>query len=259
MEMKKVLVEFIQDRSFSMKGDENFNLWLETVGGFKTFVEKLRKEGADKGIDYTFSLTTFDTLVDTPIIATPINKVDLDVLKDYGPRGSTALYDAVGTAILNIDKNRNGAEKVICVIVTDGQENSSREWKKAALHTIIDERLNAGDWTFMYLGTQPETWDDAGAVGINTSSVASYTPTMARAAYTNAAAAVNRLACDSVLGSRSIMADYLSDDELVKAGMHVRRPSAKTPVPPAAPPAQVITPPVITTTTTPSKSAGRWR
>src|SRR6266705_1234793 len=151
MAMKKVLVNFIQDRSGSMS-----SVWAETVSGFRKFVEDLRDNAAKDGVEYLFSLTTFDTLVETPLIVKPIAEVDGEELKKHGPRGSTALYDAVGTTIKNTEDNRHGVEKIICIIVTDGQENSSREWDKDKLHISVEAKLAAGDWTFTYLGTQPE-------------------------------------------------------------------------------------------------------
>src|SRR5258708_2087701 len=111
MAMKKVLVNFIQDRSGSMS-----SVWAETLSGYKKFVEDLRDNQVKDGVEYLFSLTTFDTLVETPFIAKPVSEVDIDGLKQHGPRGSTALYDAVGMTIKNTEDNRHGAEKIICVI-----------------------------------------------------------------------------------------------------------------------------------------------
>src|SRR6266478_5047791 len=153
--MSKVLVNFIQDRSGSMA-----TVWEETLSGFKKFVEDLRTGGEKDSVEYLFSLTVFDTLVETPIIAKAIKDVDLDALKSHGPRGSTALYDAVGTTIKNTEDDSHGADKIVLVIVTDGHENSSREWNKESLQKAIESKLNLGNWTLTYLGTQPETWDD---------------------------------------------------------------------------------------------------
>ena len=118
--MSKVLVNFIQDRSGSMQA-----VWEETLSGFKKFVQDLRAGAANNGVEYLFSLTTFDTLVETPVAIQPIGSVDVDVLAQHGPRGSTALYDAVGSAIQNTHANRHGADKVIVVIVTDGFAESA--------------------------------------------------------------------------------------------------------------------------------------
>lgn len=215
--MNKVLVNFIQDRSGSMS-----SVWDETVNGFKSFVKELRDGAAKDGVEYLFSLTVFDTQVDTPVIAKPIADVDLDVLSEHGPRGSTALYDAVGTTIKNTDDNRHGADKIICVVVTDGQENSSREWTKDSLHSFIEAKLKAGDWTFTYLGTQPETWDDAQALGVHVGSVAAYTPKMANAAYTATSHAIRSLSASASMGSRKLMHDFMPQQMARAAGMTVK-------------------------------------
>ena len=214
--MTKVLVNFIQDRSGSMG-----SVWDETLNGFRAFVKDLKEN--KEGIEYLFSLTTFDTITDTPVIAKPISEIAEDELEKHGPRGSTALYDAVGATLKNTEGIQ--ADKYICVIVTDGQENSSREWSKDALQKAVEERLNKGNWTFTYLGTQPETWADASAFGLNFGAAATYTPTMARAAYSATAHAVRSLSSSACAGSRSLMADYVPDKMAASAGMR-KNPSA---------------------------------
>jgi len=224
--MSKVFVNFIQDRSGSMQ-----HTWHENLSGFKAFVNELREKGKQDGVEYLLSLTTFDTLVDTPVVAQPIEKVDTDILAKYGPRGMTALYDAVGATIQNVDENRHGAEKIIVVVVTDGQENSSREWDKDRLHSAVDAKLNTGDWTFTYMGTQPETWEDAGAFGVGAGSVATHTPAMAAAAYAAVATSVSRLGSSRHRSSRDLMMDYMSAEEAQAAGMTTRKTEATKPKP----------------------------
>jgi uncharacterized protein YegL len=221
--MNKVLVNFIQDRSGSMS-----DVWTETLSGFKKFVEDLRDGASKDGVEYLFSLTTFDTQVETPIVGQPIASVAPDELAKHGPRGSTALYDAVGTTIKNTEDNSHGADKIIVVIVTDGHENSSREWNKDTLHKSIEAKLKLGNWTFTYLGTQPETWADAGALGIATGAVANYQGNRATATYSMTANAVRSLSKSVASASPALMSDYLSEEDEVAAGMHVQRPGAKT-------------------------------
>jgi hypothetical protein len=231
MAMTKVLVNFIQDRSGSMG-----SVWDETLNGFKEFVKSLKDN--KEGVDYLFSLTTFDTVTETPFLAKPISEVSEDALRQHGPRGSTALYDAVGATLKNTESIT--ADKYIVVIVTDGEENSSREWSKDALQKAVEERLAKGNWTFTYLGTQPETWADAGAFGIAATSAATYTPTQAQAAYSATANAVRCFSASTRMGTRSLMADYVPDAVAANAGMR-KQPKSQTP-------AQHK-----------SKSAGRWR
>lgn len=225
--MSKVLVNFIQDRSGSMQ-----SVWDETLNGFKQFVKELRDNAAKDGVEYLFSLTTFDTTIDTPLKAVPIADVDVDILAKFGPRGSTALYDAVGATITNTEDDRHGAAKIIVVVVTDGQENSSREWTKDRLHSSIEAKLNAGNWTFTYLGTQPETWADATALGVSVGSVAAYTPAMASQAYSATSHAVRSLSASSRTASRSLMSDYVSPTMARAAGMTVKHKTDTTPKPP---------------------------
>jgi hypothetical protein len=73
MEMKKILVSFIQDRSGSMA-----SVWNETLNGFKTYVTDLQKDQLkDNEVEYLFSLTTFDTQIETPYLGVPIAKARL--------------------------------------------------------------------------------------------------------------------------------------------------------------------------------------
>lgn len=219
----KVLVNFIQDRSGSMG-----TVWPETLNGFKAFVEELQKKGTEDSVEYLFSLTTFDTVVDCPFIAEPIVNVPPDTLSKHGPRGSTALYDAVGKTIENTAADSRGADKIICVIVTDGQENSSREWSKDALNQVIASKLDAGNWTFTYLGTQPETWDDATSLGIAMDAAAGVDLKKGHAMYTATSRAVHAMAASSDKQSRGLFTSrHASPSAMRGAGMTVK--SGNTP------------------------------
>jgi len=199
------------------------SVWEETMSGFKEFVKGLKEN--KEGVEYTFTLTTFDTLIETPFIAKPISEIPGDALIDHGPRGSTALYDAVGATL----KNTEGvvADKYIMVIVTDGQENSSREWAKDALQKAVESHIARGNWTFTYLGTQPETWADAQAFGLAAGAAASYTPTMARSAYRVTGQAVQSLASSKIAGTKSLMSDFVPDKVAEEAGMKKDAPTKK--------------------------------
>jgi uncharacterized protein YegL len=204
MEMKKVLLSFIQDRSGSME-----TVWAETLSGFKTYVKNMQADQEkDNEVEYVFSLTTFDTQIETPCIGKPIADVDQDLLKHHGPRGGTALYDAVGQTLRRHDEDKTLTfDKAIVIIVTDGQENSSREWSKEAVHAAIDERIKRGNWTFTYLGTQPETWDDAQSLGVGVGASATYSPQNVQATYATMAAASTNMARGASGQSMSFLHD----------------------------------------------------
>lgn len=215
----KILISFIQDRSGSMA-----SCWTETLNGFKTYVKDLvADQKKDNEVEYLFSLTTFDTQIETPYMGSAIDKVDVDILHKYSPRGSTALYDAVGKTLQAIDDDKSITfDKAIVVIVTDGQENSSREWSKTALHAAIDERIKRGNWTFTYLGTQPETWDDASSLGMGVGASATYTAQNAHATYSTMAMASSNMARSPMRSSSAFMADNTTHGVRASVGMKMQ-------------------------------------
>ena len=241
--MKKILISFIQDRSGSMQ-----DVWDETFNGFKTYVKDMvADQQKDSEVEYLFSLTTFDTVIDTPYLGKRMTDVDPEILKQYGPRGGTALYDAVGKTLQAHDEDKNITfDKAIVVIVTDGHENSSREWSKAALHAAIDERIKRGNWTFTYLGTQPETWDDATSLGVGVGASATYTAANAGATYATMAAASANMARSVHGQSMSFVSDNTTPMMRCAVGMKteddadgslvgVGTPASVAPAPPARP------------------------
>jgi hypothetical protein len=90
----------------------------------------------------------------------------------YVPRASTPLLDALGRGIRDIEKCLAGlAEgerpaKVIVVVITDGHENASREFRRDQIAAMVRERMEKDDWHFVYLSADLNAFDDALAYGI---------------------------------------------------------------------------------------------
>ena len=78
--------------------------------------------------------------------------------RDYTPGGGTALYDAIAEGVRLADKDKTEEERVVCVIMTDGEENSSKETTKQQVKDIISSHEASGDWNFLYIGENPEQW-----------------------------------------------------------------------------------------------------
>lgn len=221
---KVVAVKFVQDRSGSMQ-----DAWSDTVGGYKAYVADLQKRGAEDGIDYRFSLTVFDDRTDTVLVDKPIGEVTGKELDGYGPRGQTALYDGVASALL-AKSGELAAEKYICIIVTDGQENASRTWNKPTLGGLIEAKQANGNWTFAYLGTQASSWGDAGNIGIAAGAVAGYSPLRVNETYTVMAARSHNVATSAVNGTAGMMSNAAFGDlDLMReAGMTVKTDDTNT-------------------------------
>lgn len=58
------------------------------------------------------------------------------------------------------------AGKVLCVILTDGLENASREFSPSALAELIRDRENNG-WSFIYLGANQDAWATGQGTGFS--------------------------------------------------------------------------------------------
>src|SRR5687767_7247965 len=126
----------VLDRSGSMSSIKN-----DTEGGFNEFIAELRKGAAS---DTYVTLVQFDTVHDTLYEQKPVS--DVPNLK-LVPRGATALMDGVGEAIRRAEKFVRSGDNVVVTILTDGGENSSREYSKEALTKLMDEKRDDG-WEF---------------------------------------------------------------------------------------------------------------
>lgn len=116
---------------------------------------------------YTFA-STVSTVFNNKNIA-DVPELTMD---NYRPGGSTALNDAVGKAI-----NETGYELaampeeerpsvVMMVIMTDGEENNSKEFKSAEIRDMIKHQTDKYSWKFIYLGTDITTTRMADDMGI---------------------------------------------------------------------------------------------
>ena len=153
---QRVLVSVILDKSGSMSTKVQ-----DVIGGFNLYLDELAKEPA---VDYGFSLTLFDTVVEMKYQAVPLAKVAKLDDATYRPSGNTALLDAIGNIVQTV--NTHGFDKTITVIMTDGEENSSREWTLGAIRELIKGKEAAGNWTFVFLGANLDAFAQGASLGV---------------------------------------------------------------------------------------------
>ena len=130
---KDVELVFILDRSGSMGGLES-----DTIGGYNSMLSKQKKEKTGK-----VSVTTvlFDDQYELLYNQVPIEKVSPMTEEEYYVRGSTALLDAIGKTVMQVKANQDKKEikdKVLFVIITDGMENASREYRAEQVKKLIE-------------------------------------------------------------------------------------------------------------------------
>lgn len=127
---------FILDRSGSMGGSER-----DTINGFNAFIEKQ----AVKNQNIRVTTILFDDEYQVLYSRKPISEVKPLTEKEYNVRGCTALLDSIGKTV-NSYKNRVGS--AMCIITSDGYENSSREFNRDQIRRIIEK----SGWEFVFIG-----------------------------------------------------------------------------------------------------------
>lgn len=168
----------VLDRSGSMETVRN-----DTIGGFNKF---LTEQQAVPG-EATVSLYQFNHDCDRTLNAAPIKDAKPLARESYAPSGNTCLFGAVGLAIqetgelLKSKAEHDRPEKVVCVIITDGEENSSHkhEWSQrhtqASIKQSIEHQTNAYKWQFVYIGANQDAILNAATIGIGATNALNYT------------------------------------------------------------------------------------
>lgn len=158
------LITVILDRSGSMGP-----LQQATIAGFNEF---LKGQQAAPG-EAQISLIQFDNAYEVNYLARPIKEAPPLTAETYQPRGSTALYDAIGRTIIQTGATLAGLpeasrpSKVIVVIDTDGEENASQEFSGKQINTMIREQTDKYAWEFIFLGANQDAILSASVLGIS--------------------------------------------------------------------------------------------
>ena len=139
----------IVDRSGSMTTIRD-----DMVGGLQTLLDQ---QAAEPGM-LTVDVLTFDDVIEvTHTMADPKS-----VVIELDPRGSTALFDAIGFGVQGFGKllsdlpehARPGTVQV--VVVTDGHENASREYTADAVRKLVTQQKEQYGWDFVFLGANQD-------------------------------------------------------------------------------------------------------
>jgi hypothetical protein len=157
-------ITLVIDRSGSME-----SVRTDAEGGIAAFVEEQRELPGQA----LLTLVHFDTVYEVVHDGVPISDVPRYTLV---PRGSTALLDAIGRGIEQTGRRLAAmpeAERpglVVFVIVTDGQENSSREFSRDRIRRMIEHQQAVYSWKFTFLGANQDAFAEAGALGVGMAS-----------------------------------------------------------------------------------------
>jgi uncharacterized protein YegL len=215
-----VLINFVLDKSGSMGSCVD-----DTISGFNTYIKKLKE---DKKSSYKFSLTLFDTRFEERFVSVDLKDVpDLNTA-NYIPGGGTALYDAIGHSVNAIEKKGDTVGKVLTVILTDGQENSSREYRLQMIKDLITRKEGQGNWTFVFLGADLTAFAVGDAMGVNLLNSVTYDTQNVHAAYANTACATMAFSASPLMRTSDFYS-HVPMRKMVAAGMSRRlQPKMRT-------------------------------
>jgi hypothetical protein len=156
-------ITIVLDRSGSMQAIKD-----DTIGGFNSFL----KAQQDVPGEATLTLAQFDH--EYEVVYQGVNLKDARPLDSstFVPRGVTALLDAIGRTIIDTGARLAAMpeverpEKVVFVILTDGHENSSKEFRIERINEMITHQREAYKWEFVFLGANQDAIATASQMGI---------------------------------------------------------------------------------------------
>lgn len=160
-------IMFVLDRtgSMSLRKRETIELFNEYVNGLCMLDEKPH-----------LSLMQFDSQgIDLLYTDRHVKEVEFLTDETFEPRSATNLLDAVGRGIEEAGK-LPGNKKVV-VILTDGEENASIEYKRETVKALLTEVQEERKWMVVFLGADFDAWGEGIGIGATVSNTVAYAST----------------------------------------------------------------------------------
>lgn len=170
---KTTVVHLLLDTSGSMESVRD-----ATIGGYNEYINSLKEDGGK----FKVSLTLFDSHFKGELrLDKRYEKINIDDVpaltrETYQPSGGTPLYDAFCTTLRDYKDRKD--EKYLFVVLTDGEENMSREYTEKQMASMKKSNEDKGNWTFIYLGANQDAWATASKFGYSTSNVSNFNATV---------------------------------------------------------------------------------
>lgn len=158
-----VEIAYILDRSGSMQPRQE-----SAVAAFNDF---LKAQLAVPG-EARLTLVQFDDQYEVPVAAQRLPKVPQLTAATYTPRGSTALLDAIGRTIKDLDSRLRKLPaaqqpvKVILAIFTDGLENASSDYTAKHISDLIRLYRDSKGWEFLFLAANQDAIANAAKMSV---------------------------------------------------------------------------------------------
>ena len=141
----------------------------DVKGSFNDFLKKQREE-AGKTV---FDLYQFNDEAKRIVKSADLAQFRDDLMAKYRCSGCTALNDSVCTAIDTVGHEfavmpeSERPEHVLCVIITDGMENASREFSTEDVKKRIKHQQDVYNWHFQFLAANQDAFEAGESIGIS--------------------------------------------------------------------------------------------
>lgn len=179
-------IAWVIDRSGSME-----YIREQVIAGHNAFVE------AQKNLEGSMTMTSIQfesggwsqrgrtNSIVYDVVENHSNIADVKPLtrETYRPGGGTPLLDALGRAISETGtwlaslSEAQRPEKVLFMIYTDGEENSSQEYTAERIKALIQHQESKYSWQFSYLGANQDAFAEAAKIGIARGATGSFEAT----------------------------------------------------------------------------------
>ena len=141
-------------------------IWVEALSSVNAYAANIAGVAGDVVPEITLAVFDAQDGLQFDVLRRSVQPKDWKNVTDdeASPRGMTPLFDAIARLIAMAEADN--PEKAVIVIMTDGEENSSREVTKAGVKAAL-ERAEKRGWEVVFLGAEFANFADADAVGIS--------------------------------------------------------------------------------------------
>jgi uncharacterized protein YegL len=163
-----------------LDGSSSMNAIREaTISGFNEFLDGQQQTEGEASL--TLAQFSYYNKYKTIYNDVNIKNVSKLNMESYVPNGMTALYDAVCRTIDTVGeelhqlRESSRPEKVVFVIITDGEENNSREFSHEDMVSRITHQREKYNWEFVYIGANQDALEVARKYAIPVDNAMTYT------------------------------------------------------------------------------------
>lgn len=152
----------------------------EARDGFNNFVKEQKELDGEAVLTVaTFSSGGLNNGYKLLFNSKPIDEVEPLTKNDWYGNGMTALYDAIGKAITDVNRSHEAMsederpDRVLVAIVTDGEENSSREFNQTTIKGLVT-KMEKQNWKFVYLAADQDATFAGTSIGVSAGNTLKY-------------------------------------------------------------------------------------